>query len=179
MKKSDLIINRPYNPKQDIGFVHSTWITGLYYGNPWFKHIPRDIYFPNYRKVIHSILENPAVTVSLACLKEEQDVILAYCVFAGSTVHWVYCKEAWRKIGLAKSLLPKEIKAMSHCVAKYQDPFGSFCFSRGLTFPLEDSIKPGVYQAWDGPEGDTYRAGWYNARKIMRPHDVDFNPFQL
>jgi hypothetical protein len=50
----------------------------------------------------------------VACLKEDPDVILGYSVTDGTRIHWVHLKAAWRGIGLARSLIPKNADSASH-----------------------------------------------------------------
>jgi GNAT superfamily N-acetyltransferase len=66
----------------------------------------------SYKKVAQGALTNPMVTVKVACLKEDPDVILGYSVAStnGDAVIWLFVKSAWRQQGIGKSLLPKSPK---------------------------------------------------------------------
>lgn len=100
----------------DINFIKSTWLHGLRYGNSWFTFIPKEIYFEAYSKIIEYVLMSPNTIVSVACLKEDKDVILGYAVYTNGydCLHWSYVKSAWRKIGIAKELVPPTIKTVTH-----------------------------------------------------------------
>lgn len=117
IQKKDLILIRAAT-LSDKNFIYATWLQGLYHGNDWFKEIPQDLYFENYQKVIDRILNRDSVFLTVACLKEDQDVVLGYAVLDRkqnkNILHWVYVKEAWRKIGLAKDLVPLKIDEVTH-----------------------------------------------------------------
>lgn len=112
MTKEDLIEIRP-PLDSDLGFIYSTWLIGLRHGNQLFELIDEKTYFNVYRKVLGALLERPSTLIRVACLKEDNDVVLGYSVSDGDKLHWIYCKEAWRKLGIAKSLLP-EFKVVTH-----------------------------------------------------------------
>lgn len=113
----DLITIRPSTP-EDINFVYATWLPGLYFGNSWFKEINRMLYYKKYHAVIDGIIKRPNITVSIACLKEDPDVILGYAITEiqepGIVLHWVFTRPVWRNLGIAKQLLPKDIVAVTH-----------------------------------------------------------------
>lgn len=98
----------------DKPFILATWLKGLRFGNSWYRLIDDKAYFKVYHAVIESLLTKPGVIIKVACLKEDEQVILGYSVFEGNRAHWVQVKKAWRNIGIARSLLPKEITTVSH-----------------------------------------------------------------
>lgn len=100
----------------DKDFVYSTWLNALYYGNPIFRHMNEFRFRKNYQKVLDLILKQSSVSV--CCLKDDHDVILGYSVTQSKTphhiLHFVFVKQAWRRMGIAKSLLPADITAVTH-----------------------------------------------------------------
>lgn len=76
--------------------------------------IDHDAYFQNYDEVIKEMLARTDCQIKIACLKEDPDVILGYCVFENKTVHWIYVKEVWRRIGLSSDLLPTGFDTITH-----------------------------------------------------------------
>ncbi len=111
--KKKLIKLRPAQ-KSDEPFIYATWLKGLRFGNDWFELIDSTIYYENYKRVIDVLLSRPTTKVTVSCLKEDPDVILGYCVSEPSTVHYIHVKEAWRKLGIANDLLPKDLKVVTH-----------------------------------------------------------------
>lgn len=98
--------------ESDLPFIFSTWLKGLYHGNEFFSLINKEAYFSNYHAVVTQILMRS--TVQVACLIEDPDVVLGYSVSKGGTLHWVFVKKAWRKLGIAKMLVPASIDTVTH-----------------------------------------------------------------
>jgi len=116
MNKNELVTTRDYKP-EDRNFILSTFLKGLRYGNDWFETIPSDIYFGFYHNVVEALLNLPDTKVKVACLLDDPEVILGYSVYSKEKLHWVFCKRAWRSIGIAKSLVPEEITTVTHLTA--------------------------------------------------------------
>lgn len=111
--KKDLITYRDAVPS-DMNFIHATWLPGLYHGNDWFRQIDEQTYYDSYPRIIESILQRPDVTVRIACLVEDADTILGYAVFEEEILHYAFVKEIWREIGIAKALIPRNLKWVTH-----------------------------------------------------------------
>lgn len=111
MKKSDLIAYRDLKP-EDEPFIYATWIQGYQGGQKWFRKTPRKIFWEKYKPVIEILLKTQSTKI--ACLQKEPDVIIGYSVFKEDLVHWIHVKENWRKIGIAKDLLPANFSQVSH-----------------------------------------------------------------
>lgn len=121
LEKKDLIQTRDYRPT-DRNFILATWLRGTYYGDSWFSEIPKNIFMEQYHKILESFLLRPGVNIKVACLKEEPEVILGYAVSRNikngeadiSVLDWVFVKAAWRKIGIAKMIIPSRINTCTH-----------------------------------------------------------------
>jgi hypothetical protein len=111
--RKELAMQRPYQ-QTDVHFIYATWLRGLYYGNDWFREIDQDIYFNAYSKSIENILSRTHVKIDVSCLKDDQDVVLGYVVYEKHVMHWIFVKQPWRKFGIAKDLLPKDIQIVTH-----------------------------------------------------------------
>lgn len=108
----DNVIVRQASP-DDISFILATWLKGYYHGNAFWQDVDRDLYFAKYKEVVLQLLAT--ANVSVACLSDDNDVILGYSVHKGDVLHWMFIKKAWRKIGLAKLLIPHAgIKEVTH-----------------------------------------------------------------
>lgn len=112
-----LITTRGYLP-EDRSFVLACWLRGLYYGNSFFSEIPKDIFMKHYHSVLERFIDNPTVTITVACLQDDPQVILGYSVTRMSqgkkVLDWVFIKKAWRQIGIAKSLVPSDVQVVTH-----------------------------------------------------------------
>lgn len=113
MNKKDLIDIRDV-VEADRGFIFATWLRGLRYGNSWFELIDSVVYFKVYHDAIEHILNKPNITIKVACLKEDPEVILGYSVYKDNRLDWVFVKKAWRSIGIAKSLVPPSVHTVTH-----------------------------------------------------------------
>jgi len=113
LSKNELIEVRD-GVEDDNVFILATWLRGLRYGNSWFLLIDAKIYFAEYQKAIKVLLASADTIIKVACLKEEPSVILGYSVYSNGRLHFTFVKKAWRKIGIAKSLVPQDIKVVSH-----------------------------------------------------------------
>lgn len=109
--KKSIITTRDYN-RDDKNLILATWLKGLYNGNDWFSEIDKQIYNQNYIRIIERLLMKSQVKIS--CLKNDQDVVLGYSVYEPNTLHYLYVKPSWRKIGIAKDLLPEDLKVVTH-----------------------------------------------------------------
>lgn len=102
--------------EEDRKFILATFLKGLYYGDSWFSQIPQPVFMENYKKVAEALLNNPNNQIMVACLKEDEDVILGYSILGDSysTIHWVFVKAAWRKGGIARALVPLRPGVYTH-----------------------------------------------------------------
>jgi hypothetical protein len=98
--------------QEDFKFITKTFTSGLYFGNDFFKEVPKEIFFNYFPILVNELLSVSSVKV--ACLKEDPDVILGYSLFRGSRLHWIYVKQAWRKNGISKLLVPLEINTCTY-----------------------------------------------------------------
>jgi len=106
---------RDYKPS-DESFVLSTFLRGLYHGDSWFSKIPKDIFMDNYHIIAERLVRSPNVTIKIACLPDDPDVILGYSILSAdySAMHWVYVKKIWRGKGIGRSLTPTRLEAVTH-----------------------------------------------------------------
>ncbi len=113
VNKSELIDYRNHLT-DDRNFILATFLRGLYYGDSWFSEINKSVFMEHYHKVINYLIDKKTINIRVACLKDDPTVILGYAIFEGDTLHWVFIKKSWRNIGLAKDLVPKDIKIVTH-----------------------------------------------------------------
>lgn len=113
LEKNQSVVVRNFEPA-DKNFILATWLKGLRYGNDWFGEIESSVYFTVYQKIIDAVITDPRVSVKIACLKDDPDVVLGYSVSSGNRLDWIFVKRLWRNIGIAKSLIPPGITVVSH-----------------------------------------------------------------
>lgn len=106
---------RSFHP-DDTNFIKSTFLRGLYYGDSWFSKIPKNIFMDTYSRAADALLAKPDIVIKIACLSDDTNTILGYSILSPDyqTVVYVYVKSAWRKKGIAKSLVPTHPSAVMH-----------------------------------------------------------------
>jgi hypothetical protein len=100
------IIIRPFNAEKDSGVIYSSFPKGVYYGSLNEIKIKKSLWFKNFFHYIQ--LQLHQAKVSIACLDNDENTILGYCIINGKTLEWVYVKEMFRKSGIAKLLLKNQ-----------------------------------------------------------------------
>lgn len=100
----------------DANFILATFLNGVYYGDTYFSEVPKPIFMENYKKIAIKLLTSPTTTIKIACLPEDQDVILGYSILSAdySTIHWCFVKSKWRNKGIGKSLVPSFPTTVTH-----------------------------------------------------------------
>lgn len=109
----------------DISFIFRSWLMGAYHGNrpvkgvriplgapgDYLGSIDQDAFMKGYHSHIERMLG--VSNVQVACLRDNPDVILGYSVFQPGVLHWVFVKPDWRRIGIAKDLVPEDITTVT------------------------------------------------------------------
>lgn len=100
----------------DKNFILATFLRGLYYGESFFSKIPKDIFMNRYKLVAQALVNDKSTVIKVACLPEDPDVILGYTMLSADqkTIYWVFVKTAWRKRGIAKTLVPTNPDYVAH-----------------------------------------------------------------
>jgi len=93
---------------EDLPFIFSSWLKS-YRDSDCAKHIPNEPYFRFHHKIVESILsrasESGTATIKIACLADSSENILGWLVSEGPVLHYVYIKNAFRRLGIASKLL--------------------------------------------------------------------------
>jgi len=99
------ILLRPANAA-DVGFLFNAWLKS-FRNSEFASSIPNEIYYSEHHKVIENLLQNYQVVI--ACNQEDTSQIYGF-ICAGLTdtiftVHYLYVKHTFRKLGIATELL--------------------------------------------------------------------------
>lgn len=106
----------------DMPFIYRSILMGTYHGNKYgkggqtdprapvdfFSSISQDAFMSSYHGHLEVLFAKTGIRLIVACLESDPDVILGFSVSEGPTLHFVFVKPHWRKIGIASSLVPKE-----------------------------------------------------------------------
>lgn len=104
-------------PKAYKNLVLANFMNSLRYGNDLFKLCEKEPYYKAYTIFIENLFQRPDLQVRIALLDE--DTALGWCLYQGSTVHYVWVKKDQRRQGIGQSLLPKQFSTVSHITKRW------------------------------------------------------------
>lgn len=92
--------------RADIPFITSSWLES-FRNAPMVRGVPNSIYYHYHHKILEEVL--PRSVVLMACNAEDTDQLVGFIcaeVFEKSlVVHYVYVKQAFRRLEVAKRML--------------------------------------------------------------------------
>lgn len=127
----------------DKDFVFSTWLKSYKYSSYFAQRIKKYYFFKYHQKVLDAIWERETSHCLIACLKEDESVILGYIVverFEKPILHFIYVKSNFRNFGIAKSLIDESeidlsLAFFTHwCFVKVLNDDGSYYFDNDWFF---------------------------------------------
>ena len=86
----------------DLNFIYSTWLESFRYDSHLGRSCRNVIYFDQYPRVVDYILVRSKVLV--VCYPQDEDVIFGYIVYEPMIAHYLFVKQAFRNLGIAKML---------------------------------------------------------------------------
>lgn len=101
-------------PRQYQNMVYSKWLRSLRYGNDYFKLIDSAVYYDAYHRYIKTVLHRTNSIVRLAVLSDDMDVVLGFSISEKQILHYCHVHKDNRKQGIARSLVPFKVKAITH-----------------------------------------------------------------
>jgi len=104
LKSHDVVFR--YMQDSDINFILNSWLSSYRNSLP-VTHVPNDVYFPEQKKIIHSLLDN--VSVLIIADSEDTSVDIGYIIGERKDnffiIDWVYVKHLFKNFGLAQTLI--------------------------------------------------------------------------
>lgn len=116
-------------PNNYLGIVLSRWLKSLRHGktgNDYFRLIDKDHYYENYEAYLHRLLNKTTTTVKIAVLTNDHDVVFGWSMIEGKHLHYIHVHEDYRKKGIGKSLIPKEIDTITHATKSWLDIWNKY-----------------------------------------------------
>lgn len=112
--------------KDDISFIFNSWLKS-FRNSQFAKFIPNPTYFTEHHKVIEKLILNNLVLI--ACDPKDEKQIYGW-VCAGLTegiftLHYIYVKHTYRKLGIAKAMLNEVRKDDAAAVCTHLTHIGS------------------------------------------------------
>lgn len=125
----------------DINFIYATWLRSFRYGSTLGKSLTNTVFFFEYNKVIDNLLSKS--TVLVACLENDEEIVFGYIVYEEDIIHYVFIKESFRQMGIAKMLVKQFLVLPDKCthetfiadaiIKKYNLIYNPFLlYNRGL-----------------------------------------------
>lgn len=108
MIEIEIDIKHSTNIEKEKAFVYNSWLKS-YGKSSEARRMSAHVYFEGYSKILDGILKDTFIAFALN--PDDTDQILGYAAFNYdedinlSVIHYVYVKEAFRRLGLAKKLL--------------------------------------------------------------------------
>src|SRR5271165_681887 len=99
--------------KEDLPFIFSTWLKSFRYSSSFAKEIDNETYYKFHQQVIERILSR-SPSIYIACDQLHPDTVFGYIVYEGPVLHFAYVKKSFRKLGIARALLPYTPDFISH-----------------------------------------------------------------
>jgi hypothetical protein len=84
------------------------------------------LYKPEMDRVINDIFKRPHTRVLVAYAAHETAHILGFSVSEGSTLHYIFVKAVYRRMGVASGLLTSQLVTFSHKAGKAGTAFLRF-----------------------------------------------------
>lgn len=108
--------------ESDIDYVFSAWKKVMRAATH--RRCPNDLFFRCHQQVISNILVDPKVKTLIACNNQDEDQIYGFIVGNADTLHFIYTKQIFRRLGIAKKLLdsltPKGIVQFTQYPATFE-----------------------------------------------------------
>lgn len=101
-------------PGQYVHLIFSRWLRSLRHGNNLFKKMKADAYYKAYHQYIENLLSKPDSEVRFAVLSDDHDNVLGFSVSREDVLDYIHVHTSYRKIGIAKRLMPEGITTFSH-----------------------------------------------------------------
>ena len=98
------MLDSRYATADDLRFVRDSWFESFRRGG-YAPEVGFDLFSEGQRLLIAHLTETPMKPVVVAYATKTPDEILSWVCFDRSTVHFIYTKAAYRKMGLAANLL--------------------------------------------------------------------------
>lgn len=113
--KDDWVI-RPAEANE-LNFIYATWLNSHRDDSTVGLGCRKSVFFSEYPRIIDEILNRSQTKVSIACSKEMNSLILAYLVYEGPVLHYLFTKEIYRKCGIATDLFIKAFGGTAGLIA--------------------------------------------------------------
>jgi GNAT superfamily N-acetyltransferase len=104
---------------EDTNFILSSWIKSAYSNVTGYRE-KYSVFHKGMESIIRKKYENGSIIPYIACLDSDPDFILGFAVFGNDyTLHYVFTKEAFKRLGVSKALLNHMYKNKTEIVVSH------------------------------------------------------------
>lgn len=87
----------------DLNFIYDSFLKSMRSDSSVGRSCSKDVFFREFPKIIDQIL-NRAITI-VACVSNDPSTLIGYLIYEPSIVHYIVVKNAFRNLGVAKTLV--------------------------------------------------------------------------
>ena len=112
----------------DKSFLYDAWLKSFKNTSDFAKRIPDGIFFHEHGEKITAMAMRSTARVVVATLDDEPGLILGFAAYEvdPGCLHYVYVREAWRKVGIARKMLGAAHLSGRVLFSHWTDPCASF-----------------------------------------------------
>lgn len=114
----------------DLNFIYKAWTESFRYHSGIGKTHRNHVFFTEYPKVIDQILSSPDTKVLIVNAPDQEDVIIGFLAYAPLTIHYVFVKNVFKRMGIATALINRA----------FPDPNTPIIYTHE-TFEARDALK--------------------------------------
>ena len=104
---------------EDTNFILSSWIKSAYSNITGYRE-KYSVFHKGMESIIRKKYEDGSFIPYVACLDSDPDFILGFAVFGNDyTLHYVFTKEAFKRLGVSKALLSYMYKNKTEIVVSH------------------------------------------------------------
>lgn len=91
----------------DEPFIYSAWLKSVRNDSHVYACVPDKVFYEGHHSVIERLLKSRDTEVTLACLLDDSAVLIGFAItdMTHGTMHFVYVKSPFRRMGVATGLL--------------------------------------------------------------------------
>lgn len=101
-------------PESYLPVVYSRWLKSHRFGSPLMKRIDANNYYKYWHEHIENLMAKDDAIMRFAVLSDDRDIVLGFSHCRGDILDYVHVAGDYRKLGIARDLVPYNIKAISH-----------------------------------------------------------------
>ena len=109
---------RGFKP-EDINFILDSWLKSYFKNQTGYKEDGK-VFFSSHQKQIEKLFNDGRLVVQVACLPDDDDIILGFAVFGTDySLHYISVKQSFQRLGIARMILRSFYKDRSEITVSH------------------------------------------------------------